>query len=45
MSAGDELEFPQLIFVSAVIELDSRMLNGIAVIELDLPYQNWIRRV
>ena len=39
------MELPQLISVSAVDDLESRMQNEIAIIELDQPQLNWIRRV
>ena len=41
------MELLQLISVTAVNDLESRMQNGIAVIhvELDQPQQNWILEV
>ena len=39
------MELPQLISVNAVNDLESRMQNEIAVLELDQPQQNWIRSV
>ena len=45
IDAVHEMELPQWISVNAVNDLESRMQNEIAVIELDQPQQNWIRRV
>ena len=39
------MELLQLILVNAVNDLESRMQNEIAVLELDQPQQNWIRCV
>ena len=39
------MELPQLISVNAVNDLESPLQNEIAVIELDQPQLNWIRRV
>ena len=39
------MELTQLISVNAVNDLESRMQNEIAIIELDQPQQNWIRHV
>ena len=43
--AVHEMELLQWISVNAANDLESRMQNEIAVIELDQPQQNWIRRV
>ena len=43
--AVQEMELSQLVSINAVNDLESRMQNKIAVIELDQPEQNWIRRV
>ena len=43
--AVHEMELPQWISINAVNDLESRMQNEIAVIELDQPQQNWICRV
>ena len=43
--AVHEMELPQLFSVNAVNDLESRMQNEIAVIELDQSQQNWIRHV
>ena len=45
IDAVHEMELPQWISVNAVSDLESRMQNEIAVIELDQPQQNWIHRV
>ena len=45
IDAVHEIELPQLISVNAVNDLDNRMQIEIAVIELDQPQLNWIRRV
>ena len=45
IDAVHEMELPQLISVNVVNDLEIRMQNEIAVIELDQPQQNWIRRV
>ena len=39
------MELLQLISVNAINDLEGRMQNEIAVIELDQPQQNWIHRV
>ena len=39
------MKLPQRISVNAVNDLESRTQKEIAVIELDEPQQNWIRRV
>ena len=42
IDAVHEIELPPLISVNAVNDLESRMQNEIAVIELDQPQLNWI---
>ena len=37
------MELPQWISINAVNDLESRMQNEIAIVELDQPQQNWIR--
>ena len=44
IDAVHEMELPQLISVNAVNDLESRMQNEIAVIELDQPQLNWTSR-